>query len=51
MTSTVPGAPIWLELYTSDTAGAQTFYADLFGWTVEDAGPEFGGYLTFPPRR
>ncbi|CAB4731405.1 MAG: VOC family protein [Actinobacteria bacterium] len=45
--TTVPGAPIWIELYTSDPAGAQRFYADLFGWSAETAGPEYGGYVTF----
>ena len=43
----VPGAPIWVELYTSDPDGAQAFYEKLFGWTAEDSGPEYGGYVTF----
>ena len=42
----VPGAPIWVELYTSDPAGAQAFYGRLFGWTAEESA-EHGGYLTF----
>ena len=45
--SDVPGAPIWVELYTSDPDAAATFYARLFGWTVVDSGPEYGGYRTF----
>jgi predicted enzyme related to lactoylglutathione lyase len=24
-----------------------TFYGGLFGWTSEDAGPEYGGYINF----
>jgi uncharacterized protein len=43
----LPGAPIWVELYTSDPDGAQAFYAKLFDWEARDRGPEYGGYLTF----
>jgi predicted enzyme related to lactoylglutathione lyase len=43
---TLPGAPIWVELYTSDPAGAQAFYSGLFGWTAEES-PDHGGYVTF----
>lgn len=42
----VPGAPIWVELFTSDPAGAQVFYGQLFGWTAQES-PEHGGYVTF----
>ena len=45
--SDIPGHPIWVELYTSDPEAASRFYARLFGWTTEDAGPDYGGYLTF----
>jgi predicted enzyme related to lactoylglutathione lyase len=45
--SDIPGHPIWVELYTSDPQSASQFYARLFGWTAEDSGPEYGGYLTF----
>jgi hypothetical protein len=45
--SDVPGAPIWVELYTSDPDAATGFYERLFGWTSEDSGPEYGGYRTF----
>jgi uncharacterized protein len=41
------GAPCWVDLMTSDTDKAQTFYGQLFGWTAESAGEEFGGYITF----
>jgi predicted enzyme related to lactoylglutathione lyase len=43
----VVGAPCWIDLYSSDTDKAKEFYGQLFGWTPEDAGPEFGGYFTF----
>ncbi|MGQ0617642.1 MAG: VOC family protein [Acidimicrobiia bacterium] len=41
------GAPCWIDLFTSGTDGARTFYGELFGWTSESAGPEYGGYITF----
>jgi predicted enzyme related to lactoylglutathione lyase len=31
-----PGAFCWPELYTTDQAGAKTFYAGLFGWEIRD---------------
>jgi predicted enzyme related to lactoylglutathione lyase len=43
----VVGAPCWIDLYSSDTDKATNFYGELFGWTTESAGPEFGGYFTF----
>lgn len=45
--SRVPGAPRWVELFTGDTDGATAFYGGLFGWTAEDSGPEYGGYIMF----
>ncbi|MDZ4267577.1 MAG: VOC family protein [Mycobacterium sp.] len=39
------GAPIWIDLATSDVARAQEFYGAVFGWTFESAGPEYGGYV------
>ncbi|MGV0793168.1 VOC family protein [Mycolicibacterium sp. XJ1819] len=39
------GAPNWIDLATSDTEGAQRFYRDVFGWTFESYGPDYGGYL------
>ena len=45
--STVPGAPNWIELFTADTDRARAFYGELFGWTVEESGPEFGNYALF----
>ncbi|GAB3025109.1 VOC family protein [Mycobacterium bourgelatii] len=39
------GAPCWIDLTTSDVDHAQEFYAAVFGWTYESAGPEYGGYI------
>ncbi|MBV9320937.1 MAG: VOC family protein [Mycobacterium sp.] len=39
------GAPCWIDLASSDVAGAQGFYGAVFGWTFESAGPEYGGYV------
>jgi uncharacterized protein len=41
------GAPCWVELFTSDPEKSQVFYRELFGWTVDDPGPEYGGYVNF----
>jgi predicted enzyme related to lactoylglutathione lyase len=45
--TTPAGAPCWIDLMTSDPAASKAFYGELFGWTAEDSGPEFGGYITF----
>lgn len=39
------GAPIWIDLTSSDPQRAQDFYAAVFGWTFEAAGPQYGGYI------
>jgi predicted enzyme related to lactoylglutathione lyase len=41
------GAPCWVDLFSADTDRAIAFYGDLFGWTAETAGPEYGGYINF----
>ena len=41
------GAPCWVDLYTSDPDRSIAFYGDLFGWTAESAGEEYGGYINF----
>ncbi len=41
------GAPCWADLMTSDPERARAFYGELFGWTSDDAGPDFGGYINF----
>ncbi|GJF16676.1 hypothetical protein NGTWS0302_16330 [Mycolicibacterium cyprinidarum] len=39
------GAPIWIDLATSDVERSQEFYRAVFGWTFESAGPDYGGYV------
>jgi hypothetical protein len=34
------GALCWTELSTRDTAAAETFYTQLFGWTAKHSAPE-----------
>jgi uncharacterized protein len=41
------GAPCWVDLMTSDPDRARAFYGELFGWTSEDAGPDYGSYINF----
>jgi predicted enzyme related to lactoylglutathione lyase len=41
------GVFIWDELATADADAAQRFYEDVFGWTTNDMGPEYGGYRVF----
>jgi hypothetical protein len=45
--NSVPGEPNWIELFTPDPDGAKAFYGELFGWTTEETGPEYGGYRLF----
>lgn len=40
------GAPTWIDLGTSNLARAREFYGTVFGWTFEEAGEEYGGYVT-----
>lgn len=39
-----PGAPSWVDLGVPDVGAASNFYSSLFGWEIEDQGPEAGGY-------
>lgn len=41
------GAPCWIDLMTSDPDESRAFYGELFGWTSEEAGEEYGGYINF----
>ena len=41
------GAPCWVDLFTSDPDKSRAFYGELFGWTAEDPGEEYGGYINF----
>jgi predicted enzyme related to lactoylglutathione lyase len=43
----VLGEPCWVDLMSPDAARARDFYTELFGWTVTEAGEEYGGYTTF----
>ena len=35
------GAPVWLDLQSSDTARSIEFYTGVFGWTHEQAGTDY----------
>ena len=41
------GAPCWIDLMTSDPDASRAFYGELFGWTSEDAGEDYGDYVNF----
>jgi uncharacterized protein len=41
------GVFVWDELGTTDVDGAQRFYENVFGWTTQDMGPDYGGYRVF----
>ncbi len=41
-----PGAPCWVDLLSSDLERARQFYGELFGWTFDVSGAEYGGYTT-----
>jgi predicted enzyme related to lactoylglutathione lyase len=47
MTVPAPGVPNWVDLATADLADATRFYSELFGWTADVSGDDFGGYTTF----
>ena len=48
MANMSPGMPIWVDLATSDLAGATEFYTQLFGWTAHvSPEPEAMGYTIF----
>lgn len=48
MSDTFPaGAPCWIELSSSDVDASRAFYGDLLGWTSDEPGPEYGGYVNF----
>jgi predicted enzyme related to lactoylglutathione lyase len=35
-----------VDLMSTDPDRSYAFYGELFGWTVEDPGPDYGGYVT-----
>jgi uncharacterized protein len=46
-TSHAPGTFSWVDLATTDAAGAKEFYGELFGWEAEDMPGEGGTYTMF----
>lgn len=42
-----PGTPSWVDLSSTDLAGAKAFYGALFGWDATEGSPEAGGYCMF----
>lgn len=44
MTTSTPGTPIWIDLAVTDLDRAKRFYGELFGWTFDDRGEDFGHY-------
>ncbi len=42
-----PGTPSWADVSSPDVDAAARFYGTVLGWTVEDLGPEAGGYRMF----
>jgi predicted enzyme related to lactoylglutathione lyase len=41
------GAPIWIDLFSSDPAKSRGFYEELMGWTSTEPDEEYGGYFSF----
>ncbi|GAB3585424.1 VOC family protein [Leifsonia lichenia] len=41
------GEPCWVDYASSDVPRARDFYTSLFGWTADEGGGEYGGYITF----
>lgn len=35
---------VHFEIHSSDPDRAQKFYEEVFGWGIQSAGPQFGGY-------
>jgi uncharacterized protein len=38
------GTPCWIDLAVADVPKAKAFYSGLFGWDIQELGPEAGGY-------
>jgi uncharacterized protein len=41
------GAPIWVDVMSTDVEVTRSFYGELFGWTSDEPNPEMGGYFNF----
>lgn len=50
ITEYAPGTPTWVDLASPDHEASASFYGELFGWEVQDPGPQFGGYKNFALR-
>lgn len=40
-----PGVPCWTDLGTTDVSAAQAFYGSVVGWSFQETGEEYGGYV------
>lgn len=49
-TSYAPGTPSWVDIGVPDRDAAAAFYGGLFGWELQDLGPDAGGYGMFQLR-
>jgi predicted enzyme related to lactoylglutathione lyase len=38
------GAPCWADAMVDDLEAGKRFYGELFGWTFESSGPDYGNY-------
>ena len=45
--NTIPGAPCWMDLMTSDPTKGRCVLRRAVRLDVEEGGDEFGGYITF----
>jgi uncharacterized protein len=43
----ITGSPCWVDLQTSSTDRARSFYSRLLGWEALEPSAEFGGYFMF----
>jgi predicted enzyme related to lactoylglutathione lyase len=43
-TSYQPGTPSWIDIGAPDVDAAAQYYSSLFGWSIDDLGPDAGGY-------
>lgn len=41
------GAPVWIDLFTSDPEKSRAFYSELMGWSATEPNADFGGYFNF----
>jgi len=44
ITSYEPGTPCWVDLGSPDVVAACEFYGEIFGWDLQDQGPDAGNY-------